>query len=780
MGLRRSVKQVKRLLRGQGHLVTKTGVPEPVGPVHPGTLPMVRPRQGLTRPDAAGLLGSTLRRVLPTDISLPFTEPAQITEQARQAIREGFRTVKLRVGNHPQADDARLAAGRRAIDAEPDGEPVTFAADATGAWNRGEAIRRLRCWAPCRLAWIEQPVPASDLEGLAAVKRESPVPVIADESVLGPAELRRLVRSFRLKIPRFADLAPHKGRSTGIKPESQIPIEGLRISRCFRRRHKCRRRSHWGSVFVMGKLTRRRFVSSVLLSSAAAIAPRAWAAAPAKPGGTLICGWEAEPGAFDNDIDRGAVTRTLLHNIYDRLVDRDMTVPTSQPLVGNLATAWQVSPDARTYTFKLRRGVKFHDGTPFDAEAVKFNIDRDSDPSHKFYTKAGAGSLKLGYGNLASVDVLDQYTIRIVHKEPFADFLEVLAFGTYSIASPTAIQKYGNDDYPNHPVGTGPFKYVGREKGVKVTFERNPDYWAGAPALDGFIVRPLPEAVTRVTALQTGEVDWINAVNPDSMDAVKSNTNLTLALAQLPNTWGYIPNHKYPPTTKPALRQALNWAIDRETLARDVMKGLAIPARGTHAPGTPGYDPTIKGYGYNPAKAKRLLSTAGFPSGLPLEVWIPAGGAGSPFGIQMNEFIQQNFKDIGVAATFQQQEFQTFQNNMANGIQKDVNAIQVGFSVDEFVNLQRMFRTDLQPPNGNTNPGWYGSPQVDALLHRALGTTNDVQRRQLYFQVEQKAVDDAAWIFVVHQKAARAWNKKVRGYVNPASYMFTFRTVSMS
>src|SRR5262249_32071827 len=164
-------------------------------------------------------------------------------------------------------------------------------------------------------------------------------------------------------------------------------------------------------------MTRRRFLSSLALSGALLAARSAGAApAAAKPGGTLIAGWEAEPGAFDNDIDRGAVTRTLLHNIYDRLVDLNMTVKTNQPLVGNLATSWQISPDAKTYTFKLRPGVKFHDGTPFDAEAVKFNIDRDSDPGHKYYNKAGAGSLKLGYGNLASVAVVDKYTIRIVHK----------------------------------------------------------------------------------------------------------------------------------------------------------------------------------------------------------------------------------------------------------------------------------------------------------------------------------------------------------------------------
>lgn len=503
------------------------------------------------------------------------------------------------------------------------------------------------------------------------------------------------------------------------------------------------------------------------------------AATAGTSGGTFIAGWEAEPGAFENDLDRGAVTRTLLHNIYDRLVERDMTVKSNQPLVPSLATSWTVSPDAKTYTFKIRPGVKFHDGTELDAAAVKFNIDRDFDPSHPFYHQAGAGSNALGYKDLDKVEAVDKYTVRVTHKTPFADFLPVLAFGTYSIASPTAIQKYGNVEYPNHPVGTGPFKFVGRQKGVKVDFARNPDYWAGAPKIDGFTVRPLPEAVTRVTALLTGEVDWINAVAPDSMAKVQGNQNLVLQLAQLPNTWGYIPNHKYAPTNNLKVRQAMSWAVDRETLAKDIMKGLAIPAVGTHAPGTPGYDPNLKGYGHDPAKAKQLLSEAGFPNGLKMTVWIPAGGAGSPFGVQMNEFIQQNFKDVGIDAQFLQQEFQTFNDNMQKGTQKGVDALQVGFSVDELVNLQKMFRSDLQPPNGEANPGWYSNPKVDSLLKQALGTTDEAARKKLYFQVEQLVVDDAAWVFVVNQKAARAWNKKIHGFVNPDSYMMTFRTITI-
>jgi peptide/nickel transport system substrate-binding protein len=466
--------------------------------------------------------------------------------------------------------------------------------------------------------------------------------------------------------------------------------------------------------------------------------------------------------------------------IYDRLVERDISVRADLPPFGpGLATSWDVSSDARVYTFRLRQGVKFHDGTPCDAEAVKFNVERNYKPDHPFYHRAGAGSTALGYKDVEKDEVVDASTVRITHKQPFADFLYVVAFGTYSIASPTAIQKLGNDEYPNKPVGTGPFKFVERERGVKLVFERNGEHWGGPPPLERFIVRPLPEAVARVTALETGEVDWINAVHPDSIARVQGNQNFEVGLAQLPNTWGYIPNHRAEPTKNVKLRQAMNFAVNREVLARDIMKGLAVPATSPYAPGTAGHNPSIKGYSFDPTKAKALLAEAGFPGGVDLRFQIPQGGAGSPFGVPMTEYIQQNFKDVGINVKIESLEFQTFQSNMANGIQPDVHAYNVGFSVDELVNLQRHYRSDLVPPNGNTNPGWIENPELDAMLQKALTVVNEDERKKLYFEIQQKAVDLAAWVWVVHQKGARAWNRKVRGFANPNSYMFTFRNVSL-
>jgi len=508
----------------------------------------------------------------------------------------------------------------------------------------------------------------------------------------------------------------------------------------------------------------------------------AQAPAVAKPGGVLVAGWDSDPGALDNNLDRGAVTRTLLHMVYDRLVERDIAVKADLPPFGpGLATSWEVSPDAKVYTFKLRPGVKFHDGTPCDAEAIKFNIERNWNPNHPQYHKAGAGANALGYKDLDKVEVVDATTVRVTHKNPFADFLNVLAFGTYSIGSPTQIQKVGNDEFGNQPSGTGPFKFAERERGVKLVFERNADYWGGAPPLERVIIRPLPEAVARLTALETGEVDWVNNVHPDSIAKVQANPNLVIELAQLPNTWGYIPNHRADPTKNVKVRQALNWAVNREALCKDVMRGLAVPSTSPFAPtGTAGHNPNIKGYGFDPAKAKALLAEAGYANGLDLRFQIPQGAVGSPFAVQMNEYLQQNFKDVGINVKIEALEAQVMQQNLSNGLPNDVHAYSVGFSVDEMVNLQRHYRSDLVPPNGNTNPGWIDNPDLDALLKKALETPNEEERKKIYFDVQQRAVDMAAWVWVAHQKGARAWSKKVQGFVNPNSYMFTFKTVSMA
>ena len=189
---------------------------------------------------------------------------------------------------------------------------------------------------------------------------------------------------------------------------------------------------------------------------------------------------QIEPGPLENSLNLGGDTQRQLLEVYDRLVQEDLSVDVPiPPLVPSLATKWTISPDGLQYTFNLRQGVSFHDGTPFDAEAVKFNIDRLTQPNHPFYYERGSGSTKIVYGPVASVEAVDPLTVRMSSRSPTAISTDALSLPIASFASPAAIKQYGNADHPSHASGTGPYKFVEQQKGVKLVLTRNPTYWGG-------------------------------------------------------------------------------------------------------------------------------------------------------------------------------------------------------------------------------------------------------------------------------------------------------------
>ena len=397
------------------------------------------------------------------------------------------------------------------------------------------------------------------------------------------------------------------------------------------------------------------------------------APAAAKPGGTLVAGWDSDPGALDNNLDRGAVTRTLLHMVYDRIVERDISVKADFPPFGpGLATSWEVSPDAKVYTFKLRQGVKFHDGTPCDAEAIKFNIERNWNPSHPLLlTRPAPARTPSATRTWTRSRWWTRSTVRVTHKTPFADFLNVLAFGTYSIGSPTQIQKVGNDEFGNQPVGTGPFKYVSRERGVKMVFEKNPDYWGGAPALDGFIIRPLPggrrppdRARDRRGRLGQQRPPGQHREGPGEREpghrAGPASEHLGL--------------HPEPPRRADQERQGPAGAqLGRQP--RGALQGhharaggpLDQPVRADrHRPAT---TRTSRGTASIRPRRRRCSAEAGY-KGEELRFQIPQGAVGSPFAVQMNQYLQQNFKDVGINVKIETLEAQVMQDNLSNGMRK--------------------------------------------------------------------------------------------------------------
>src|SRR5688572_30488604 len=268
-------------------------------------------------------------------------------------------------------------------------------------------------------------------------------------------------------------------------------------------------------------LTRRRFISyasaatvgGVLAACQVGSPPGANApsgAAPRKKAGGTVVVAHAAVGTLENSLNLGSPTPRYLYEIYDRLVYQDLTKEVdAPPFVPGLAESWTISPDAKAYTYKLRQGVTFHDGTPFDADAVKFNIDRLSQKSHPFYYERGAAATAVGWGRVAETVVVDKYTVRLQLKTPYSQLNDLIARAEFSLASPENIKKLGNDKNGESPVGTGPFIFKEHSPGQRLVLDKNPKYWGGAPTIDQLIVRTISEPAAAVSALLAGEVHLV-------------------------------------------------------------------------------------------------------------------------------------------------------------------------------------------------------------------------------------------------------------------------------
>ena len=276
--------------------------------------------------------------------------------------------------------------------------------------------------------------------------------------------------------------------------------------------------------------------------------------------------------------------------------------------IPQLAEKWDASADARVYTFYLRKGVKFHDGTPFNAAAVKANFDRVRNPDNKLrrYTL---------YKVISQIDVIDDSTVRFTLSEPFGAMIATFAHPAGGINSPTAVQKYGAD-YGKNPVGTGPYKFQEWVPNDHITLVKNPDYWDknNAAKVDKIIVKPVPEDGTRIAMLQKGDAQFINAVPYSMAEVVQKDKNLSLAESESVYTFWVAMNTQKKPFSDVRVRQAMNYAINKEAIIKAVLRGHGKPANSPLAPQVWGYTP-VKTYPYDPAKAKALLAEAGYPNG---------------------------------------------------------------------------------------------------------------------------------------------------------------------
>ncbi len=438
----------------------------------------------------------------------------------------------------------------------------------------------------------------------------------------------------------------------------------------------------------------------------------------------------------------------VTQNLFETLVNFGKQDTEIHP---GLAKEWKAEEDGLTYTFQLEEGVKFHDGTDFNAEAVVANFERWANGSGKdfYYYSSMFGGYKGDEGHvIESVTADGDYTVVFKLKRPQAPFLKNLAMSPFAIASPAAIEEKG-DKFGDSPVGTGPFKFVEWKRNDSITIEKNEDYWiADLPKLDKVVFRAIPDNSARLNALNTGEIDLADGVNPADGANVEGNNDLQLFERPSMNV-GYLGlTNTRPPFDKVEVRQAINHAINKQAIVDAFFEGRAEVAKNPMPPVISGYNDDIKGYDFNPEKAKELLAKAGLPDGFEMELWaMPVPRPYMPDGQKVAEVIQSNLADIGVKAKIVSFEWATYLEKARNG---EADAFMLGWTGDNGDADNFLYVLLDQDNIGSNNYAYYKNDALHKLLIEAQSEINEDKRNELYGQAQEIIFEDAPWVPLAH------------------------------
>lgn len=453
-------------------------------------------------------------------------------------------------------------------------------------------------------------------------------------------------------------------------------------------------------------------------------------------GGTLTYGNTGEvlsPDPVTSGGDSFSVVAVFM--LHEGLVAYDAELE----LKPRLATSWEVKDT--TWTFKLRPGVTFHDGAPLNAAAVTAHWAR----------LMATGSVMAGSWNpyVDKVEAVDASTVRFTTKFPDAFFLSRLAAPDAAIASPLAFEKFGKDISKN-PVGTGPFKFSEWAKDERFVVVRNDAYWGEKALLDKVVLRPIPETEARMIALEAGDIQVARQLNPEHIARLEKSTRLTGIVR--PTTRSLFMGMHAPtkPWSDPRVRQALNYAVDRESIAKNIYLGAADPLIGPVSPGAAGYA-EMSGFKYDPAKAKQLLAEAGYPNGFTTTMIATKGAYLKDSELQ--QAVQQYARAVGVTINIEPVEFAKFITYMRAPVATSGLQIwQDSWGGTDAAYFMGHYRCDQFRPEGFNRHG-YCHPRATELVKQAERTTDLAARDKLLKESAQLITDDAAslWLLVTKQ-----------------------------
>lgn len=491
----------------------------------------------------------------------------------------------------------------------------------------------------------------------------------------------------------------------------------------------------------------------------------------------IVVGLEAEATSLDAHQIADYNSSRAAMELYDQLVQfKDE----STELEPDLAEKWDVSDDGLQYTFYLKDGIKFHDGTDFNAEAVKFSIERQIDPNHPFHNTGTYAYADFTFGPVDKVEVVDNLTVKITLKEPFAPFLGNIAMHAASIVSPAAVEKYG-EDFTKNPVGTGPFKFVSWNPGVEIILEKNENYFAGAPSVDKLIFKPITEAQTRLAELEAGNIDVMVSIPPDDLKRLKENKNLSIVEQAGMHVWWTAFNTQRAPFDNVKVRQAVNYAINKQAIVDGILQGTGEVANSPLPPTVWSHNPSIENYDYNPEKAKELLEEAGYGDGIEVTYWVPESGSGMQQPQAMAAAIQADLSKVGINVKIQTLEWGAYLDKVfvpADQNEMDMHQMSwIGDNGDPDNFLYILFSSQ-QWPTAGFNDSYFKNEKVDELLAKARIIKDKQERTALYEEAQKIIMEEAPWIVVDHEKQIIATSSSIKNFKLHPTGVFRFANVT--
>jgi peptide/nickel transport system substrate-binding protein len=493
------------------------------------------------------------------------------------------------------------------------------------------------------------------------------------------------------------------------------------------------------------------------------------------------------------------------NTMYDGLTSWDLSsADKASVLIPGLATEWSIDPSDKTkWIFKLRSGVKFHDGSDFDADAVVWNVEKvlKQDAAHFDPSQVGVTASRMP--NLRSARAIDKTTVELTTAAP--DALLPINLTNLFMASPAHWKKLADavptsvtdpkerakqawDAFARNASGTGPWKmdkFVPRER---LELVKNAGYWDSkrVPKVDRLVLLPMPEATARTAALLSGQVDWIENPAPDALAQLKQR-GLVIYANEQPHVWPWqFSRIEGSPWNDIRVRKAANLCVDRNAMRDGLLGGMMVPATGTFEPGHPWRGNPKFQIKYDPNEARRLMTEAGYSAGKRLKVktQTSASGSGQMLPVPMNEFVQQSLAECFFDVELDVIEWNTLFTNWRKGAKDEsargAHATNVTYAaMDPFFAMIRFLDSKMAPPVSN-NWGFINDPEFDRLVAAVRTAFDPAERDNALAALHERSVDEAAFLYVAHDVGPRAMSPKIKNFVQPKSWFVDFSTMTIN